>query len=329
MTKNNPWTSIKRNGKGLNSERIDPSNKFDFFWALGNNDEYLFIIEHDDIDDWPTKKIVLSGIDIQQFQTSKGYRLALVLNEPSDWDIFYILCHDLLQATSEAKIQKSMLNIIYNRLQRWQKLFRKFGKKLLSEQEQQGLIGELYFLKNHLFNIFPASEALSFWKGPFGEQQDFGFGKMAVEVKSKQGTSAPYIQISSIDQLECNVTNCFLYVITLNVAPHNISDAFSLNKIIEDIKSIILNSDDLDIFDNLIAEAGYMDLPEYDEKSYIISNESAFEIKDGFPRLQAINTPNGVTSIQYKIELKKCKPFEIIIADFDNRINHDRTTRSV
>lgn len=321
--KSNPWASIKRLGKGIDSERIDPANQFDFFWALGKNGEYLFIVEHDSIEDWPTKKITLSGIDIQQHQLAKGYRLSLVLNESSDWDIFYILCSDLLQATSESQTQKTMLSIIYNRLQRWQKLFRKFGKKLLTEQEQQGLIGELYFLKNHLLNIFSSSEALSFWKGPFGEQQDFGFGNIAVEVKSKQGTSSPYIQISSIDQLNSNVENSFLYVVTLNVAPHNISNTFSLNKIIEEIKKVLPDSNDLDVFENLLSEVGYMDLPEYDEKNYLISKESIFEIKDDFPRLQADSIPNGISSIQYKIELKECKSFEILISDFDKRISSE------
>ena len=216
--------------------------------------------------------------------------------------------------------QKTMLSIIYNRLQRWQKLFRKFGKKLLSEQEQQGLIGELYFLKNHLLNVFSSSEALSFWKGPFGEQQDFGFGDIAVEVKSKQGTSSPYIQISSIDQLSCNVENCFLYVITLNVAPHNISNTLSLNKIIDEVKEILASSNDLDIFENLLAEVGYMNLPEYDEKYYLVSKETTFEVKGDFPRLKADSVPHGISSIQYKIELKECKPFEITISDFDKRI---------
>lgn len=322
MMKNNPWALLKNRGKGIDSERIDPSNIFDYYWALGKNGEYLFIIQHDSLEDWPSKKITLSGIDIQQFQTSKGYRLTLVLNESSDWDIFYILCNDLLQATSETKTQKAMLSIIYNRLQRWQKLFRKFGKKLLTEQEQQGLIGELYFLKRYLLTKFSASESFSFWKGPFGEQQDFGLGNIAIEVKSKQGTSSPYVQISSIDQLDSSLENLFLYVVTLNVSPHNIQDAKSLNTIIDEIKSLLLDSNDIDVFESLLAEVGYMDLPEYGEKHYLVSKESTYEVEDGFPRLQAEHMPNGVASIQYKIELKECKPFEIMISDFDKRIRN-------
>ena len=57
--------------------------------------------------------------------------------------------------------------------------------------------------------------------------------------------------------------------------------------------------------------------------STTMSKESIFEIKDGFPRLQADNIPNGIISIQYKIELKECKPFEIEISDFDKRISND------
>jgi len=323
MMKNNPWSLIKRAGKGFDSERIDPKSKFDFFWAVSKNGKYQFFIEHTHLEDWPTKKIILAGIDIQQFQTSTGFRLALSLSETNDWDIFYILCEDLLQASDNSQEEKGMLNIVYNRLLRWQKLFRKLGKKLLSDMEQQGLIGELYFLKNYLLTSFSDTEALSFWRGPFGEQQDFGLGKTAIEVKSKQGTSAPYIQISSIDQLDSQLEYCFLYVITLNSAPHAIHEAFSLNKIIEDIKSSMNDANDIDIFENLLSEVGYMNLPEYSEKNYLISNESVFEIKDGFPRLLAQDIPTGITSIQYKIEIKECKPFTITMEDFRNRIENE------
>ena len=228
-----------------------------------------------------------------------------------------------MQAVDNSQEENGMLNIVYNRLLRWQNLLRKLGKKILSDSEQQGLIGELYFFKNYLLRTFSDTESLSFWKGPFGEQQDFGLGNIAIEVKSKQVTSAPYIQISSIDQLDCQLKNCFLYVITLNSSPSRINEAFSLNKIIEDIKCLISNPSDIDIFENLLAEVGYMNLPEYSEKSYLISKESVFEIRDDFPRLQAKNMPTGIISIQYKIEIKECQPFSITIEDFKKRISSE------
>ena len=320
MMKNNPWASIKRVGKGFDSERVDPKSKFDFFWAISKDGQYQFFIEHDNFEDWPTKKIILSGININQLQTSKGYRIALSLNEINDWDIFNILCEDLIQSSSACEGQKGMLTIVSNRLLRWQKLFRKFGKKLLTDAEQQGLVGELYFLKNYLLNNFTDTESLYFWKGPSGEQQDFGFGNIAVEVKSKQGTSSPYIQISSIDQLDCQLETCFLYVITLSSSSHNINESFSLNSIIELIKRGFENPSDIDTFEDLLSDAGYMDLPEYSEKYYLMSKESVFEVLNDFPRLLSKNIPTGVSSIQYKIEIKECKPFEISLEDLKKRI---------
>lgn len=320
MMKNNPWAAVPRHKWGIDSVRIDPDSPFDFFWAVGKNEEYLFVIEHEYIEDWPKEKIILSGIDIQQYQTSRGYRLVLKLNDSGDWDIFYILCSDLLQAAGEAETQKVMLSIIHNRLQRWQKLFRKFGKKLLTEQEQQGLIGELHFLKTYLLGEFSAGEVLSFWRGPYGEQQDFGIGSVSVEVKTKQGTSAPYVQISSIDQLSCSTGDCFLYVAVLNTAPVGADSSVSLNGIVFEIRELLQNADEIDIFENLLAEAGYMNLPEYDEKHYIVAKESAYEVSEGFPKLSQENIPRGVVSVQYKIELKECRPFEITLEDFAARI---------
>lgn len=323
MMKNNPWASIKRGGQGFDSERVDPYNQFGFFWALGKNDEYQFFIEHTELDDWPSKKIVLSGIDIQQFKTSSGFRVSLILNETKDWDIFYILCNDLLQATENSQSEKAMLTIVYNRLLRWQKLFRKFGKKLLSEAEQQGLIGELYFFKNYLLGNYSDTEALSFWKGPFGEQQDFGLGNIAIEVKSKQGTSAPYIQISSIDQLDCQLEDFYLYVVTLNFAPKIMNDTFSLNDLVDVIKKDLINSSDIDTFEGLLSEVGYINLPEYSEKHYIISKESIYKVQDKFPRLRVQNMPKGVSSVQYRIEIKECQSFSVSLDEFSKRIENE------
>lgn len=319
--KNNPWSNIKQTVAGVDSVRVNPKSNFDFFWAINKDGEYQFLIEHNNLEDWPTKKITLSGINIQQFQTSTRFRITLSLNEISDWDIFYILCDDLIHSSEDCQEEKGMLNIIYNRLHRWQKLFRKFGRKILSDAEQQGLIGELYFLKNYLQNTFSNTEALSFWKGPHGEKQDFGLGNTSIEVKSKQGTSAPCIQISSIDQLDSQLEESFLFVVTLNSAPQLALNAFNLNNIINDIKRKIFDPNDVDTFESLLLETGYIELPEYSEKYYLVSKESVYRVTEGFPRLKSQNLPQGIISVQYKIEIKECKPFEISLNDFRRIIN--------
>lgn len=320
MMKNNPWISLNAS---MNSKRCTAEHKYNFFWAIGKNNEYIFAIEHSNLEDWPNKKLNLSGIEIEQYQIPNGYRLILKLHDNSDWDLFINLCNDLLQATNESENEKTMLSIVYNRLQRWQKLFRKAGKRLLSSEEQQGLVGELYFLKTHLFKKYPEQEVLSFWRGPYGEQQDFGIGDIAVEVKTKRGTTIPYVQISSADQLDCRNTYCYLYVVTLNSSPKTVEGAFSLNDLVSDIKKIIESTETIEFFESLLLEIGYIEMPEYSENYYLISQTSAYQIKDAFPKISAENLSNGINSVQYRIELHACRDYEITIETFNERISNE------
>lgn len=321
MTKNNPWMSLNAS---VNSKRCSFEHKYNFFWAIGKNSEYLFAIEHSNLEDWPSKKLNLSGIEIEQYQIPGAYRLVLKLHDNSDWDLFINLCNDLLQATSESENEKTMLAVVYNRLQRWQKLFRKSGKRLLSAEEQQGLVGELYFIKMHLLRKYPEQEIFSFWRGPYGEQQDFGIGNTAVEVKTKRGTTVPYVQISSADQLDCRSKYCYLYVVTLNSSPKSVEESFSLNDLVDDIKKSIASTDALELFENLLIEAKYIEMPEYSENHYLISQVSAYEVKDSFPKISAENLANGIYSVQYRIELHACKPYAVSINSFEERISGER-----
>ncbi len=321
MTKNNPWASLT---SAVNSKRCSADHMFDFFWALGKNGEYMLAISHSSLEDWSAKNLNLSGIAIEQYQTASGYRLVLKLHDNSDWDLFLNLCNDLIQAAGTCVTQKEMLAVVYNRLQRWQKLFRKVGKKLLSTEEQQGLIGELHFLKKFLLTKYSETEAFEFWRGPYGEQQDFGIGNVSIEVKTKRGTSVPYVQISSADQLDCRTDQCFLFVISLNASPAS-AEAFSLNQIVSAIKAELQNNDALDLFESLLAEAGYIEMPEYAEPFFVITKESAYEVKDDFPRLTSDSLAMGIHSVQYRIELHACKAYEIALNQFEKRLANEFT----
>lgn len=320
MTKNNPWKTL--NSK-INSKRCDPESSFNFYWGLNNNKEYLFLIEHENCEDWPIKKLSFSEINIEHYQLKSGYRVLLTLKDLNDWDIFYTLCNDLLFLSKDVDNEKVLLTMIHNRLQRWQKIFRKTGKKLLTEQEQQGLIGELYFLNEYLFNNYSIPVALSFWRGPVGEKQDFGIGNNSIEIKTKLGTSSSSIQISSIEQLDFQTQFGFLYVMTLNYSNNN-DDTFTLNSIIENIKEKIEDYESIELFESLLLKIGYIELPEYGEKYYEINKDNFYEVKNDFPKLTFSNIPNGINSVQYTIDLKSCNSYILGKDTFVKRILNDR-----
>jgi hypothetical protein len=314
MMKNNPWKELN---KIVNTKRCDPSNLFDFYWGLNQNNEYLFLLEHKNYEDWSSNKLSFNEINIEHYQLQNGYRILLTLKEINNWDIFYTLCNDILTLSKEIDNEKVLLTIMYNRLQRWQKMFRKVRNKLLTEQEQQGLIGELYFLKEFLLKNYPHSIALSFWRGPLGDKQDFGIGSNSVEIKTKLGTSSSNIQISSIEQLDFQTQSAFLFVLTLTNSNEN---SISLNSIINEIKKIINDLESLELFESLLLEMNYIELPEYSEKIYVINKETFYEITDEFPRLTLNNTPIAITNVKYTIDLKFCNTFILSTKEFTQRV---------
>ncbi|WP_321313670.1 PD-(D/E)XK motif protein [Halarcobacter sp.] len=300
MMKNNPWKELTQD---INFKRCDPLNKFDFFWGLNQNKEYLFLLEHKNFEDWPNKKLSFNEIEIEQYQLQSGFRILLTLKMLNDWDIFYTLCDDILSLSKEIDDEKVLLTAMHNRLQRWQKMFRKTGKKLLTEQEQQGLMGELFFLKEYLFNHYSSPLALSFWRGPIGDKQDFGIGNTSIEVKTKLGTTSSEVHISSIEQLNFQTKSAYLFVLTLNKSEEN---SYSLSSLINSIKELIEDYESIELFESLLLEMGYIELPEYNERFYAFIKNMFYEVDDNFPRLTFSNTPSGISSIKYTIDLNTC-----------------------
>lgn len=312
--KNNPWKDLTQD---INFKRCDPLNKFNFFWGLNHNKEYLFLLEHKNFEDWPNKKLSFNEIEIEQYQLQSGFRILLTLKMLNDWDIFYTLCDDILTLSKEIDDEKVLLTVMHNRLQRWQKMFRKIGKKLLTEQEQQGLMGELFFLKEYLFKYYCPSVALSFWRGPLGDKQDFGIGNTNVEVKTKLGTTSSEIHISSIEQLDFQTKSAYLFVSTLNKSEEN---SYSLTSLIYSIKELIEDYESIELFESLLLEMSYIDLPEYNERFYSFIKNVFYEVDDNFPRLTFSNTPEGISSIKYTIDLNICTKNIIEDEEFKIRI---------
>lgn len=317
MMKNNPWKELTSN---VNLKRCDPTSVFNFFWGINQDGEYLFLLEHFNFEDWPNKKLAFNEIGIEQYQLQSGFRVMLTLKEINDWDIFLILCNDILSLSKNLENEKVLLTMMHNRLQRWQKVFRRVGKKLLSEQEQQGLIGELYFLKEYLFKYYPSEVAVSFWKGPMGDKQDFGNGKNSIEVKTKLGTSSQEIQISSIEQLDFQTQSAFLFVLTILNSLNG--DSFTLNSLVKEIKELIKDWESLDLFETLLLEIGYIELVEYDENYYSINKETVYEVSSEFPRLTINNIPIGISNLKYSIDLKSCSKYILENKEFIKRISN-------
>lgn len=310
---NNPWSDIATPSREFNVRLVSEKHPLKLYWGKDVKGGYLFIIQFSK-DATPDKKILpeLSGIRIAVAPASDCCRLVLLLNETPNWELFKALCVDLIHACENTSNHAEAVNIIIRRLLRWHEFLKREKLHLLSPEAIKGLIGELLFLKNILVPQFGWDEAMSFWKGPLGSPQDFAVHDTAVEVKAQSGNSKPYIQISSLEQMEAQLPKFYLIVNTLATIEPDHNEAFTLNSLIADIRRELNVTDDMtrELFESLIFQVGYIQLEHYDTPSYRCVASKTFYVIDDFPRLMVGNVPSGITKASYQISIDSCMPFE-------------------
>jgi hypothetical protein len=238
-------------------------------------------------------------------------RLVLVLNEKSNWELFLALCNDLIQATRLSGDATSAVHVIIRRLTRWQEFLKRRPSDVLTEDKIKGLIGELLFLKSHLVPKFGSGMAVQFWQGPEGLPQDFNIGDSAVEVKCRSGAAVPYVTINSADQLCPQLSEMYLYVVTLGKTVPEAQDALNLSGLVSEIRTLLQadGSERIERFNDLLHMVGYIDTDRYLEYSYVVSSAAMYRVVDGFPRICPEEIHRGIVRLSYDIRLSECDSF--------------------
>lgn len=312
----NPWSSIERPSQDLSARRIDATHPHDMFWARDQVGHYLFIFEFAGEASEARQMVLpdLAGIKAQYAPASSGFsrnQFALILNNTSDWELFYSLCFDLVGATRPAPTPQAALQIILRRLARWHEFLKSGRGGLLSEEKIKGLIGELLFLKKHLIPAFGPGNAVKFWQGPDGAPQDFAAGDCAIEVKCHSGGSRPYVRISSEFQLCSQLPELYLFVVTLGNGTDALPGAITLPGLIAEIRSELGNAsyDQFERFNDLLYSVGYIESDSYLDFIYQVTDESMYRVGPGFPRICSDALIQGVTRVTYDIDLLVCAEF--------------------
>ena len=131
-------------------------------------------------------------------------------------------------------------------------LWAKIRQERLSNEEEVGLFGELFILKDLLESGH--STALTFWKGPSDGLHDFvNEGNWELEVKTSLNPN-PVVKVHPVTQLEPIDSPFHLIVVKLKTDKTN---GTSLPEMIEEIESKLQTSGDKDKFESLLEEVGY------------------------------------------------------------------------
>lgn len=308
----NPWESINVPKNNLQAhlcrEELHP---LDLYFARDTSGNYLFILDaqHANVRDKEIS-VKLSGIEVEPYRNGDRGGLTLKLLDKNDWEIFYALCNDLIDATEKAVDEESGAKIILTRLHRWQEILRIKGSQLLKPEKIKGLLAELLFLKEQVAPEFGWDMAIKSWKGPEKAPQDFALNETAIEIKCQSGSTRATVKISSADQLEPQLPEGYLIVFTLADADEN--EGFDLNIITKQIRSLIsdCNSETRERFEELLIEENYYFSDEYKNHRYTFVRAVSYKIEAGFPRIAKSDLHDGIDSVSYLISLNACEPFK-------------------
>jgi hypothetical protein len=242
------------------------------------------------------------------------FAITLKLFDPEFEDIFNSLLNDLFHQLSQADDNLDAIKIFVSTVDKWNAFFKKFGTKILSEQRQRGIYGELYFLKNHVLKYCSGSDALASWGGHSGKHQDFSFINGNVEVKTTIRKQHKKVSISSEKQLDnTGLENLFLYCITLN---QDDNSGQSLSGIVNDLIAELSSTPNADIiFREYLLRTGYFEehVEYYNKNNYIFKKEYLFRVEDDFPRI--VDPSEGVGDVKYTVAIGSCIYFD---KDIDN-----------
>jgi hypothetical protein len=302
MNKNDTWHGLKA-GDG---RRVDAAGKFDFFWAiLEQNTPALILRLTNDIDDTAALQ-KLKNIELK-FRTLDRKVLALRLLDGSQRDIFHTLCLDVVSAAEQAEALPEALERAIRRTRRWNFLLRSGGQTGMSLEEQRGLVGELSYLRKLSAELGP-NAAIDAWKGPEGASKDFEFPGLCIEIKARRGAAKPHVRISSEDQL-ADVAGAQLYLRVYDVDSAVLPEGESLHDHVRTTAALFENDHaSFERWQDLIAATGYDEAEDYAERRWVLGLARSYEVIEGFPRLAA-PLPNGVANVAYAIALEACEPY--------------------
>lgn len=310
------WSDIPTgasNGTRI-ERRADASHPLDFFRARDGRGHYLLILKADElpaIDQPPT----LAGLVIRAEKfAERPDELVIELVDAEQLSIFRALAADILQATrslsASANAEGALRTI--SRIERWQDLLRKRRDQRLTRQAIIGLVGELLFLRNRVMENIGAAEAIASWRGPLREEQDFAIGGWIVEIKTQLSTADQLLKVSSEAQLDTSSGPIVLVHQTLAAAPRMEAGAVTLNGLVAEIRTRLLESSpaSIDIFEAGMIAAGFEARAEYEAEAWLLVRSRPYEVTDDFPRVIPATLPAGIQKVSYSILPSACSACE-------------------
>lgn len=238
-------------------------------------------------------------------------QLEVALRATQFLDLFGALVSDLITRVQAIRDDREALAVLVTRVQQWQKFLQHVRPEGLTREEQIGLYGELWSMRELVAPAVQVAESVRAWSGPTGGPQDFRFNGVALEVKTTTAREPQSIRITSERQLEGQgLSKLFLLLLTAERQP---GSGETLQSIVDEVRHRALSAGCGDLFDELLLASGFVDgqVRDYGEQGYEVLKVRLLDVREGFPRIVASMLPEGVGDVHYSIGAGACQPFSV------------------
>ncbi|MEW4327059.1 PD-(D/E)XK motif protein [Rossellomorea marisflavi] len=240
------------------------------------------------------------------------YFIEFIQAEKDTGDLFETIMQNIFDHITTREEDHSLFTTVFKVLEKWKSFFKRGGFKKLNEEQQRGLFGELWFIKQWIQkNINTPPLLIQGWGGPLSERVDFKTNSYGIEIKTVKDSINKKIRISNEKQLNITeaIPKIFLYVCYLEVS-HSIG--ITLQELVDEIRQHLENySQNLLIkFNDLLTNAGFED-NEYTDIYMSVLNHEAYEVTEDFPRISLSSFTKGISHVSYSIDLTHCDAYLI------------------
>lgn len=316
------WHALKAapaHGPGLVKRRVCVESPVDIHAAMRKPKNVAILLVEAATESMPHGFAVpdAHGFSVTLWPVIPGPRgrvaIQLELLDAAGESVFFALVDDLLHRLAVAATERAALSEVSQAIKRWTAFFREQGVRGLSRERQQGLFGELLFLREHLARSADAALAVTAWVGPGGANQDFEYGGHAFEIKTTSKNPLSSVRINNLRQLDSHCVES-LRLVVIELERHENANN-TLPQAVNATRELILSDapDQAFRFASLLIDYGFLDQQAalYEHTGYAVRAVRSFVVRDGFPLLIETDVPDGVGDVTYAIAMSAISEFEL------------------
>lgn len=307
------WLSIDvKDITGFRYIRLDKNSKPEFNIGFNSDGFRCIILELPKGFSFDFNSVKKENLSISNIK-KENYIVIELLNINYN-DLFNDLLVSLYQKIKDIAHAQDYSNEFVLTFGKWIEFFENDRKNQLSEEQIQGLFGELFILNEYLIktNASTINSILASWRGLYDAANDFEFDLKNIEVKTKKESNL-FVKISSEYQLEKELDKG-LELLIVSVKIDLVEGKSIHDMLLEIVKQVRLKLGDLSILYQALNQKGLTleNLKQYNNHRFIVSKTESFDAgKDDFPKLSISNIDSEISNLKYKLRVTQLNEYLI------------------